>query len=98
MMAAEAPAAWALATFWAKVQVPRWIRAMVPRGNPTKSDAAQPLAELGAGVAGTTMPRAGVSLAVVEPATGPGLNSVPSPKERGVGDTSRMTGVPTKLK
>jgi len=40
----------------------------------------------------------GGSFAVDEPATGPGLNSVPSPNERGVGEFSRITGVPTKLK
>ena len=98
MTAAEAPAASAFATFWAKVHVPRWIRAMLPGTNPAKSEAAQPLAELGVGVAGTTMPPAGWSFALVEPATGPGLKSVPSPKECGVGDSSRITGVPTKLK
>jgi hypothetical protein len=59
MTAAEAPAASALATFWANVQVPRWIRAMLPDTNPAKSEAEQPLAELGVGVAGTTMPPAG---------------------------------------
>ena len=94
----EAPAASAFATFWAKVHVPRWIRAMLPGMNPAKSEAAQPLAELGVGVAGTTMPPAGWSFAVADPATWPGLNSVPSPKDCGVGDSSRITGVPTKLK
>src|SRR6478672_7002665 len=95
MTAADAPAASALATFWAKVHVPRWIRAMLPGVNPAKSDAAQPLAELGAGVAGTTMPPAGCrSFSLAEPATGPGLNSVPRPNECGVGESSRITGVP----
>src|SRR4029079_3980777 len=98
MTAAEAPAASAFATFGAKVQVPRWIRAMLPAVNPAKSEAAQPLAELGAGVAGTTMPPAGWSFAVTEPTTCPGLNSVPIPKLRGVGEFSWNTGVPTKLK
>ena len=98
MTAAEAPAASALATFWANVHVPRWIRAMLPGTNPAKSEAEQPLAELGVGVAGTTMPPAGWSFALAEPATGPGLNSVPSPNDCGVGESSRITGSPTKLK
>src|SRR6478672_659333 len=98
MTAADAPAASALATFSAKVQVPRWIRAMLPGVNPSKSEAAQPLAELGVGVAGTTMPPAGCNFAVAEPATGPGLKSVPRPNDCGVGESSRISGVPTKLK
>ena len=65
--AADAPAASAFATFWAKVQVPRWIRAMLPGMNPAKSEAAQPLAELGAGVAGTTIPPAGSLSRVANP-------------------------------
>ena len=81
--AAEAPAASALATFAAKVHVPRWIKAMLPDVNPAKSEAAQPLAELGVGVAGTTMPPAGCSFALVEPAIAAGLNSVPRPNDCG---------------
>src|SRR4051812_21186989 len=96
--AAEAPAASAFATFWANVHVPRWMRAMLPGTNPAKSEAWQPLAELGAGVAGTMMPPAGWTFAVTEPATCPGLKSVPTWNECGVGDTSRITGFPTKLK
>src|SRR5215469_913202 len=98
MMATEAPAASAFATFWAKVHVPRCIKAMLPDVNPTKSDAEQPLAELGLGVAGTTMPPAGWSFALVEPATLAGLKSVPRPNECAVGDSSRNTGSPTKLR
>ena len=98
MMTPAAPAAAALSALIRKVQVPRWIRAMLPGTNPAKSEAWQPLAELGVGVAGTTMPPAGCSFAVAEPATGPGLNSVPSPNDCGVGESSCITGVPTKLK
>ena len=87
----------ALATFWAKVHVPRCIRAMLPLMNPAKSEAEQPLAELGVGVAGTTMPPAGWRSALGEPATCPGLKSVPSTNDCGVGDSSRNTGSPTKL-
>jgi len=95
---AEAPAASAFAAFVAKVQVPRWTRAMLPAVKPAKSAAEQPLAELGAGVAGTTIPPAGCTCDVVWPADCPGLNSVPSPNECGSGDSSRITGSPMKLK
>ena len=95
---AEAPAASAFATFWTNVHVPRCIKAMFPGPKPAKSEAEQPLAELGVGVAGTTMPPAGWSFEVVVPTTCPGLKSVPSPNECGVGDSSRITGSPTKLK
>src|SRR5436190_19357742 len=76
MTAAEAPAAWALATFWANVHVPRWISAMLPAPNPAKSEAWQPLAELGLGVAGTMMPPAGCTFAVSVLGIGAGLKSV----------------------
>src|SRR3954471_18623406 len=85
MTAAEAPAASAFATFCANEHVPRWMRAMLPGTNPEKSAAWQPLAELGVGVAGTTMPPAGWTVAVVDPATFPGLKSVPTLKDCGVG-------------
>ena len=43
MTTASAPAAWALTAFSAKVQVPRWISAIVPAGKPVKSVASHPL-------------------------------------------------------
>ncbi len=49
---AEAPAAAALSAFCRKVQVPRWISATLPAGNPAKSLVSQPLVELGVGVGG----------------------------------------------
>ena len=97
MTAADAPAASAFATFWAKVQVPRWIRAISPGVNPAKSEAWQPLAELGVGVAGTTVPPAGCSFPVADPATRED-EIRPSRTTSGVGESSRITGSPTKLK
>jgi hypothetical protein len=67
MMTPLAPAASALATFTEKLQVPLWMSAMFPTGNPLKSDAWQPLAELGDGVGGITTPPAAVSPAVTSP-------------------------------
>ena len=49
MTAAEAPAASAFATFWAKVHVPRWIRAMLPGRNPAKSEACAAAGRAGGG-------------------------------------------------
>jgi hypothetical protein len=71
---------------------------MRPRTNPAKSVARHPLLDRAADVGGTAMPFAGCTGAVDEPATGPGLNSVPIRNERGLGDTLRSTGVPTQLK
>ncbi len=45
MMTPAAPAAAALSALIRKVQVPRWIRAMLPAVNPPKSAASQPLVE-----------------------------------------------------
>ena len=45
MITADAPAACALRAFWAKEQVPRWTRAMLPGRKPAKSAASQPLVE-----------------------------------------------------
>src|SRR3954468_1841209 len=52
MITPDAPAASAFSTFDWKVQVPRWIRAMLPGWKPLKSLASQPLAELGVSVGG----------------------------------------------
>ena len=56
MTTPDAPAAVAFKTFVPKVQVPRWIKAMLPGVNALKSPALQPLAELGVGVGGITVP------------------------------------------
>ena len=45
MITAEAPAASAFSALTANGQVPRWIRAMFPTGNPAKSAASQPLVD-----------------------------------------------------
>ena len=65
MMTALAPAATALSAFCRKVQVPRWMRAMLPAVNPSKSDASQPLVELGAAVG--RVRSTGVTSAVTSP-------------------------------
>ena len=66
---------------------------------PAKSDALHPLAELGAGVGGMTMPPAGLIWAPsASPSLLPGSQSVFSAKVRGVGETSLSTGVPTNEK
>ena len=51
MMTADAPAAAALAALVPKVQVPRWISAMLPGTKPAKSAASHPLvlSDVGAG-------------------------------------------------
>ena len=67
MITPEAPAACALSTLTPKLQVPRWISAIRPAVKPLKSDAVQPLAEVGVGVGGMTMPPAGWSAAVAVP-------------------------------
>jgi hypothetical protein len=59
MMTPDAPAAVAFRTFVPKVHVPRWISAMWPATNPLKSAGLQPLADLGIGVGGSTMPPTG---------------------------------------
>src|SRR5690242_17449664 len=56
MMTPDAPAAWAFWTFTPKRHVPRWISATRPGTKPLKSLALQPLAEVGVGVGGSTMP------------------------------------------
>jgi len=79
----------AFATFWRRCMC-HAVSGDVAGTNPTKSEAEQPLAELGVGVAGTTIPP-GWSFALVEPATFAGLKSV-RPQDCGVGDSSRNTG------
>ena len=62
----EAPAAAALLPLISNVQVPRWISAMLPAGNPSKSSGSQPLVDV--------LPRpswtsTGVTAAVTSPAS-----------------------------
>jgi hypothetical protein len=76
MMTPDAPAACALRTLTPKLHVPRWISATRPATKPSKSLIAQPLAELGEGVGGMTMPPAGWRSAVVVPVLWPGFQSV----------------------
>src|SRR5881397_3124934 len=64
MITPTAPAAVALSTFTPKLHVPRWIRAILP-AKPLKSLGLHPLAELGVGVGGMTVPPAGLTWAPV---------------------------------
>src|SRR5689334_16215688 len=96
MTTPTAPAAWALSTFTPKLHVPRWIRAILPANELSKSLGSHPLAELGVGVGGITVPPAGLTCApVASPWLLPGFHSLISVKLRGVGDTSLKLGVPT---
>ena len=98
-MMPDAPAACALSALVPKVHVPRWTSATRPATKPAKSAAVQPLAELGVGVAGMTMPPAGCTCApVTVPAACPAVKSVSSTKDCGVGETSLKVGVAVKAK
>src|SRR3954451_16344763 len=95
MTTPTAPAAVALSTFTPKLHPPRWTRAILPV-KPAKSPGLHPLAELGAGVGGMTVPPAGLTWApVASPLLFPGFQSVISVKLRAVGETSLKLGVPT---
>src|ERR671933_2820483 len=89
MTTPDAPAASAFWTFPPKLHVPRWTSAIRPGTNPLKSADVQPLAELGLGVAGMTIPPAAWTWAFVAvPLLVPGFQSVPGTKLRAVGDAS----------
>src|SRR5215468_9885768 len=76
MMTPDAPAAWAFWTFTPKKHPPRWISAIRPGAKPLKSLALQPLAEVGDGVGGSTMPPAGCTMpSVTDPVLCPGPHS-----------------------
>jgi hypothetical protein len=99
MITPVAPAPWALSTFTPLPQVPAWINAMRPGTKPVKSDALQPLAELGVGVGGMTMPPTGCRSAVaLAPVLFAAVHSVMSVKVCAVGEISLNAGTPTKLK
>src|SRR4051794_33292986 len=96
MTTPAAPACSALSTFTPKLHPPRWIRAILPANELSKSLAAHPLVELGAGVGGMTVWPAGLTWApVASPWLSPGFQSLISVKLRGVGETSLKLGVPT---
>src|SRR4051794_17557712 len=78
MITPEAWALWALRTLTPKLHVPRWIRAIRPGVNPLKSAIEHPLAELGAGDGGRTMPPTGWTTADAVPALAPEFQSVPA--------------------
>src|SRR5919199_3549956 len=95
MITPTAPAAVAFSTFTPKLHVPRWIRAILP-AKPVKSLGLHPLAELGVGVGGMTVPPAGLTCApIASPWLSPGFQSLISVKLRAVGDASLRLGVPT---
>jgi hypothetical protein len=71
MTVAEAPASLGVRHFLSEGAGAALNQGNVAGMNPAKSAAWQPLAALGVAVAGTTMPPAGCSFAVVAPATGP---------------------------
>src|SRR3954454_19583585 len=94
MITPTAPACVALSTFTPKLHVPRWTRAILP-AKPLKSLGLHPLAELGVGVGGMTVPPAGLTWApVASPWLFPGFQSLISVKLRAVGETSLKLGVP----
>ena len=64
MIAATAPAAWALATLAPKVQVPRCISATAPSTASGKSAASQPLVDVAFGVALVSTGTTAVSVTV----------------------------------
>ena len=74
----DAPAAWAFSTFTPRKQVPRWISAIRPGTKLVKSEALHPLAELGVGVGGRTIPPAGWIAPAAIPRLRPGPQSVRS--------------------
>jgi hypothetical protein len=79
MITPVAPAACAFATFWANVQVPRWIRTGWPATSGPKSPGAQPAAELGVVVGGRTLFFTVVSVCPpMDPRLCPGPQSMPS--------------------
>src|SRR5215216_1221633 len=90
-----APAAWALSTFTPKLHPPRWISAILPAMEASKSPEVQPLVELEVGVGGRTMPPAGFRSAFASPLLVPGFQSVTSWNSRNVGVLSLQVGVPT---
>src|SRR5258706_16278007 len=59
MTTPDAPAASAFWTFTPKLHPPRWISAIRPAVKPLKPTGLHPLAGLGVGVGGSTMPPAG---------------------------------------
>src|SRR4051812_1283767 len=94
MTTPAAPAASALSTFTPKLHVPRWIRAILPANELSKSLGSHPLCEPPVG--GMIVLPAGLTCApVASPWLFPGFQSVSSVKLRGVGETSLQLGVPT---
>lgn len=96
-----APAASALVALVPKVHVPSWISAMWPGTKPAKSAGSHPLADdgVGVGVGGMTVcPTVCTAAVAVGAFTCPGLNSLPTTKVVGVGETTLNAGVPTKVK
>src|SRR3954451_4551064 len=93
MTTPAACAAWALSTFTPKLHVPRWIRAILPAKELSKSLGSQPLVEPPVG--GMSVWPAGLTWAPdASPWLSPGFQSVISVKLRGVGETSLKVGVP----
>src|SRR5689334_17482361 len=93
MTTPAACAASALSTFTPKLHVPRWIRAILPANELSKSLGAQPLVEPPVG--GMSVWPAGFTWALVaSPWLSPGFQSVISAKLRAVGLASLKLGVP----
>jgi hypothetical protein len=66
----DAPAAAAFSALISNVQVPRWIRAMLPAGKPAKSAASHPLVEV---LPAPSMRSTGVTSAVTSPGSDCGV-------------------------
>ncbi len=61
MMTPTAPACWAFWAFWKKVQVPRWMSAILPGSKLSKSDCSHPLVLPGVDGGGITTSTASIS-------------------------------------
>src|SRR3954454_17261661 len=93
MTTPAACAASALSTFTPKLHVPRWISAILPANELSKSPGSQPLLEPPVG--GMSVWPAGLTWALLaSPWLAPGFQSLTSVKLRAVGETSLKLGVP----
>ena len=94
MMTAEAPASCALIALTPNSQVPRWMSAMAPTGNPAKSLSSQPLVTGSRGGARTMS--TGTTFAVTSPYPVPVKIPLPYSAETGATCSSRGGGTNVK--